>query len=182
MDCIEESYDVKVSHGVAPLGLLKNIVAIKKDGCVIELSHERYFFLTKSWTIDVCREPPHIKRTGGAVEVLKREMACAPGELRPFCQELGLIQLLIQDDGLIFAAGEKEDLASDHGKVFCSYLLIGAYLGDGEVFYRGKTYENFLVPTQNKGVYEQKNEGSLMPPPDKTVTPTPIATEAPAAI
>ena len=37
---------------------------------------------------------------------------------------------------LFFAKGEKEDLLSDHGKLYCAYTLINEYLGAGEILSR----------------------------------------------
>ena len=43
---------------------------------------------------------------------------------------------VIQDDGLIFAEGDRDNLSSDHGKTFCSYLLMKKYLNESVIFSR----------------------------------------------
>jgi len=42
----------------------------------------------------------------------------------------------IADDGLIFAEGDRDNLSSQHGQTFCSYLLLKKYLNDSTVFSR----------------------------------------------
>ena len=50
----------------------------------------------------------------------------------------------ISDYGLIFAKGEKEDLLSDHGKVYCSFLLINFYFDEEKIF----SFKDDLKTTQ----------------------------------
>jgi hypothetical protein len=51
-----------------------------------------------------------------------------------YCQKLKELEKLILDEGLIFAKGLKEDLSTDHGKVYCVYLLIQGYLREGNIY------------------------------------------------
>lgn len=145
MDCLNSSYEAKVTHKGQPFGLTKNILDIKKEECVLTIAHEKYKFIKKKWNVDVCREPVHIKKGVGAVEVIKRQGDCPEGATAGFCGELHSIRSIIQDDGLIFAEGEKEDIGTDHGRVYCAYLLINAYLGRGLVFNRNQQYDGVLA-------------------------------------
>jgi hypothetical protein len=43
---------------------------------------------------------------------------------------------VIQDDGLIFAEGDRDNLYSDHGRTYCSYLLLKKYLNESVIFSR----------------------------------------------
>ncbi len=149
MDCIQGSYDAVVEHKAAPFGLSKNILAISKSDCSISISHSKLKFMKSSWIIDVCREPVHIKIDDGGVEVLKRVDSCKNGS-SIYCKEVAKIEKILQDDGLIFAPGEKENISSDHGKVYCSYLLTKKYLREGIVFNRGKEYSGILSPNKIK--------------------------------
>lgn len=146
MECLHSKFEVSVSHKGKPFGLTKNTISIKKDDCIINVSHEKLKFMKGSWKIDVCREPIHIKKTGNGVEVVKKTANCSKGS-DAFCGELERITTNIQDDGLIFAEGEKESLTSDHGKIYCSYLLLKSYMERDIVFNRQKKYENILDPS-----------------------------------
>ncbi|PIP95247.1 MAG: hypothetical protein COW00_13935 [Bdellovibrio sp. CG12_big_fil_rev_8_21_14_0_65_39_13] len=148
--CLQNSFDVVVSHKAPPLGLSKNVLTIKKDGCVLNIEHTKWYFMKKAWLIDVCREPVHIKRNSTSVEVLKRAYACSSEDQSDFCKDYYLMRELLQDDGLIFAEGEKENLNSDHGKVYCAYVLLDAHLQKGMVLSRDQVYEGVIVPLTGK--------------------------------
>ena len=149
MDCIQGSFDAVVEHKAAPFGLSKNILSVSKSDCSITINHSKLKFIKDSWTVDICREPVHIKKDENGVEVLKREAGCRAGSSE-YCKELAKIEKLLQDDGLIFATGEKENISSDHGKVYCTYLLTKKYLKDGLVFNRGREYTGTLFPSKVK--------------------------------
>jgi len=158
LDCVKSSFDASVSHKAFPFGLSQRKIHIEKKDCVIIVEHEKLKFIKKHWEIDVCRGPVHIKEGLGAVEVLRREGVCKARE-NDFCSEFADIQKYIQDDGLIFAAGEKEDLSSDHGKLYCSFILISQYLGDGTVFSRHRMPDkNLNLLNNNQSNPENHNE------------------------
>jgi hypothetical protein len=136
MQCLNSSFSTSVSHKGKPFGLTQNVIKIGKENCVITIEHEKLKFMKKKFVIDVCRAPVHIKAGVGAVEVLKREGECDKKAKGEFCKELRFIEDIIQDDGLIFAKGEKEDIETDHGRIYCSYLLLKAYLESGRVLSR----------------------------------------------
>ena len=161
-ECINAIFESKISHEGWPWGLTKNHLTISKDKCLIVIRHEKLKFLKRKWAIDVCRGPVHIKYGVHSVDVLKRMMNCfgAAEENDEFCHKLNDLKKILQDDGLIFAKGEKEDLSSDHGKAYCSYLLIQTYLEDGIVLNRKKKYKKILETrehTATKGDVEEKS-------------------------
>ncbi|PIK13920.1 hypothetical protein [Halobacteriovorax sp. JY17] len=170
MECIQGNYDAVVEHKAAPFGLSKNILAISKSDCSITINHSKFKFMKDSWTIDVCREPVHIKKDEGGVEVLKREAGCKAGSSE-YCKELVKIEKLLQDDGLIFATGEKENISSDHGKVYCTYLLTKKYLRNGLVFNRGREYVGTLFPSKIKvnAVIDNNSNKEERPPMEQTI-------------
>ncbi|OUR96125.1 hypothetical protein A9Q84_07110 [Halobacteriovorax marinus] len=151
MECLRGNFDSKVEHKSAPFGLSKKILTLNKEDCIITVSHEKMKFLKNNWVIDVCRGPVHIKKTDGAVEVLKRADGCSAGSSK-YCKELKNLETILQDDGLIFADGEKENISTEHGKIYCSYLLVKKYLRDGFIFNRGKEYSGVLVASKIKKV------------------------------
>lgn len=132
--CLNASNEISISHKVKPFGLLQRSLSISKDRCIIDVSSTSYKFIKNSWQIDVCRSPIHIKKTDGGVEVVKKEGSCQSAPSSEFCLESKELLQLIQDDGLIFATGEKSSLADDHGKVNCVYLLLDQYMNDDRIF------------------------------------------------
>lgn len=164
-ECLMANLDSKVIHKGKPWGLGQNILKIHKTDCLIVIESERMKVLREKWVIDVCREPVHIKTGTEGVEVIKREKACVAGDRKPhkFCKTVQELDSLIQDDGLIFAEGHRETLATEHGKVFCSYLLSMAYLRDGLVFNRDTQYQDVLIKRDSSA------RGAL---PVPTVSPT----------
>ncbi|MCY4524384.1 MAG: hypothetical protein OXB84_06570 [Halobacteriovoraceae bacterium] len=144
-ECIDSIFTTEINHKAWPFGLTENKLHISKDKCQIVINHEKLKFIKKRWAIDVCRGPVHIKSGRNSEDVIKKEQECFdPQTTNEFCQELALIRKIMQDDGLIYANGEKEDMESDHGRVYCSYRLLQVYLEDGVVLNRNKDYENIL--------------------------------------
>jgi hypothetical protein len=133
--CLGSHFETIVSHKGQPFGLTETKLGISKSGCVIEINHEKLRFIKKNWLIDVCRSPVHIKTGAGAVTVLRREVDCLSEEsaVDPFCLEIEDIKRVMEDDGLIFAEGDKNNLSDPHGKVTCVVKLIQRYLNEGQV-------------------------------------------------
>lgn len=127
--CFESNFDVTVKHKGWPFGLTENVIVVRKDKCDLTFSHERMKYLKSYWHLDVCREPVHVKKGSGTVEVIKRISNCSKSSDDSFCNEMTKLKGIIQDDGLIFAKGSKEDLNSEHGRVYCAYRLMKAYVG-----------------------------------------------------
>lgn len=166
LECLDASYETTISHKGFPFGLTKNILTTSKDKCVITIHHEKLKFIKDQWVIDVCREPVHMKKGAGAVEVIKRDGVCVEGSKSSYCGEISRLKSLIQDDGLIFAEGEKEDLSSDHGKIYCAFSVIQRYLEQGIVLSRhGGTVlpipSSSPMPQSNTPVVEPKTEESV---------------------
>ena len=57
---------------------------------------------------------------------------------------------IIQDEGLIFADGARENLDADHGKVYCTFLLLSHYLNRGKSFRRDQSLKGILIENSNK--------------------------------
>ncbi|MBT6324753.1 MAG: hypothetical protein HOJ35_02190 [Bdellovibrionales bacterium] len=145
MECLKSSYTTTVKHKASPFGLLENILLLDKKGCFMSVKYSKYKYLHDKWTIDVCRGPIHIKKGDSSIEVIKKEANCSnsSGE-NNFCKSMKDISKILQDDGLIFAVGEKENINIDHGQVYCFHLLLQAYLDRGIIFSRHKEYANVL--------------------------------------
>ncbi len=120
-----------------PFGLTKTLLSFNKNLCDIKISHRKFKFMKKQWEIDVCRTPVHIKTGTDLIEVVKKGNSfCSSGATSEYCNTYKELIEIIQDDGLIFAKGEKEDLQSDHGKVYCIYTILESYLNSGTILTR----------------------------------------------
>ncbi len=148
--CLKSSFTTKVSHKSFPLGLSETVLTVSKDGCVITIEHEKLKYMKKKWVVDVCRGPIHIKYGTGSIDVFKRLGDCKGSMISDYCSNLSEIELLLQDDGLIFADGDKGNLDQDHGKIYCSYMLALSYLEKGMVFNIEQDYSNVLI----RGIYK----------------------------
>lgn len=137
--CLDSTYKMKMFQKGPLFGLLKQEFIIDKKGCLVHITHKKY--LPKEWFIDVCREPVHIKVTSATgVDVAKKESECIgvdkTKDTSDFCSQYFDLMDVIQDDGLIFAEGDRDNLGSNHGQVYCSYLLLKKYLNESVVFSR----------------------------------------------
>jgi hypothetical protein len=138
-ECLESSFNTRLIHKGPIFGLIPHELIIDKKNCHINVKYRRY--LPKEWTIDVCREPVHVKVSSATgVDVAKKSEPCVTVDKSRnnsnFCsQYFGLLDV-IQDDGLIFAEGDRDSLSTPHGRIYCTYLLLSRYLGDGVVFSR----------------------------------------------
>ena len=157
MECIDSNYTTEVKHKGQPFGLTENILKVSKDRCVVTIEHEKLKYMKNKWILDVCRGPVHVKSDKGSIEVIKRKGECLKNSKQEFCATLSSIESIIQDDGLIFADGEKEDLSSDHGKTYCAFLLMKKYLRDGMIFNKGQEYSNTLEASKIKSVVVSPN-------------------------
>jgi len=144
MECVNSSYVTTVTHKGKPFGFADNVLNIEKNGCMITISHSKIKFMNTKWIIDVCRGPVHLKMGNQSIEVIKRTSACGDNEKGEYCRNYQKLEEILQDDGLIFATGDKEDLSSPHGQIFCSYLLLKKYLEYGLIFSKEGNYNGIL--------------------------------------
>lgn len=185
-ECLNSSFETNVSHKAFPLGLTSTTLKVTKNNCVIQLDLNKLQVVNKRWLLDICRGPIHIKYGTGAIDVFKRVEDCrsitTPSD---YCRHLTELEVMLQDDGLIFAEGDKDNLKDDHGKMYCTYMLALAYLEKGMVFNKNQHYNEVLT----RGIYKAelvKPEGRpLLSLPKarktvdtKTTTPPPTAEDA----
>ncbi len=165
--CLDSSYKMKMVQKGPLFGLLKQEFLIEKKGCIVHITHKKY--LPKEWFVDVCREPVHIKVTSATgVDVAKKEAECInvdkSKDTSDFCAQYFDMMDVIQDDGLIFAEGDRDNLASAHGKTYCSYLLMKKYLNESVVFSRYTEIQDIFIE-KAKGV----QPSSILPKPEGEV-------------
>ena len=146
--CLDSSYKMKMVQKGPLFGLLKQEFFIEKKNCIIHITHKKY--LPKEWIVDVCREPVHIKVTSATgVDVAKKEAECTKKDnsrdTSDFCSQYFTMLDVIQDDGLIFAEGDRDNLNSAHGRTYCSYLLLKKYLNDSVVFSRYTEVQDIFI-------------------------------------
>lgn len=137
--CLDSHYKMKMVQKGPLFGLIPQSFEITKKDCIVHITHRKY--LPKEWIIDVCREPVHIKVTSATgVDVAKKDGECNKKDNSKdtgnFCAQYFELLDVIQDDGLIFAEGDRDNLNSNHGKTYCSYLLTKKYLDESIVFSR----------------------------------------------
>jgi hypothetical protein len=136
--CLGSSFKTKIVHKVGPFSLLKNELGLTKEVCTLNIIFKKWNLFEKKWLIDYCRMPIHIKYGNGYFDVFKREQGCNAfidkKEKPEFCRKKEELENILSDEGLIFANGIKEDISSDHGKVYCSFLILKSYLDDGIVY------------------------------------------------
>lgn len=171
-ECLDASFQTKVVHKGQPFGLAENILDIKKENCLIQMNHEKMRFLKKYWEIDVCRGPIHIKSGTGAVDVARRSGSCSRTDQSAFCEGLRELESVLQNDGLIFAAGAKEELNDPHGMVYCTYLLVQKYLREGDILSSEESSSNINLGT---GFFDEDKSKEEAP---KAPSMTPVSEEA----
>ena len=170
--CLDSNFEMTMSHRGILFGLLSQELTIDKKDCIIKVKHRKY--LPKEWVVDICREPVHIKITNPTgVDVAKKAGACDGAEpsreTENFCGQYNELMNHLQDDGLIFAEGDRDSLNTDHGKTYCVYLLLKKYLDESVLFSR---YTN--VPNIFDGV-------KIEPSPEKNDVPEEKNNEAPVS-
>ncbi len=167
--CLDANYTTKIEHRGPLFGLLPHELVLEKKNCLVKISYRRY--LPKEWVVDVCREPVHIKVSSATgVDVAKKTSDCLKADksrdTSNFCSQYFDMIDVIQDDGLIFAEGDRDSLSTPHGRTYCVYLLLERYLGDSVLFSR---YTD--VPS----IFEKAKAEAVAP----VVTPAPAQTAAP---
>jgi hypothetical protein len=165
--CLDSVYKMRMIQKGPLFGLMKHEFVINKKQCDLTITYRKYF--PREWKIDVCREPVHIKVTSATgVDVAKKTNECINNDKSrdtgDFCGQYFDLIDVIQDEGLIFAEGDRDNLESDHGKTFCSYLLLRRYLLDSTVFSRY---------TEVSEIFEGKPMSPVKVEPAPVVSPTP---------
>lgn len=131
--CLDSKVQTFIQSEGRFFGLLKSKLSINKSECTIEVKLKE--ILETKWVVDICREPIHIKVTSkGSQRVYKRAGECQAGSTTQYCVYWRELYATLQDYGLIFAQGERENIKSSHGQTYCSYLLLKEYLGKGVLF------------------------------------------------
>ncbi len=161
-ECLESSFKTQLTQRGPLFGLLPHELIVNKNNCLINVKYRRY--LPREWSIDICREPVHIKVSSATgVDVAKKIEDCIkPDKTRntsDFCGQYFALQDVMQDDGLIFAEGDRDSLSTPHGKIYCTYLLLDRYLGDGIVFSRYTDLPD-IFKKQDKQVVPEKSASS----------------------
>ena len=132
-ECLMSNFDIKLVRPLGLFGLFESKLDISQDKCNFSLYLEKYKIQKTRWSIDICRGPVHLKKGKRPVEVLKRISSCQINSSSDYCFAIKELILTLQDEGLVFAKGSREELSSKHGQVYCSYLLLKKYLERGEV-------------------------------------------------
>lgn len=149
-ECLKSSFKTEVKHEGKFFGLIKNNLIVSKQKCLFEISFKN--ILETTWKVDICREPIHIKvKSKGTESFYKRVSECTDKKSE-FCSYWDELKENMQDYGLIFASGERESLATAHGQIYCTYLLLQRYLDDGVLF---------SMHDESKNIFEKDKGASV---------------------
>ena len=130
--CFEENFDITVVNRSQYFGIIPLELKLTKDKCDLKLTHGA--FLRETVWIDICRGPIHIKlQQFGQVEVFKKTGPCDTNPSGQFCRLTRSLWEILENQGLIFAKGERANLKSPHGKTFCFKDLAKGYLDEGKI-------------------------------------------------
>ena len=188
--CLMQDFSFSIKRPSKMLDFFTPTLTLTKSAC--ELTIEQRWRWAKTWVVDVCRGPIHIKfQQFRHAAWMKKESCHGQERSDKFCQEYRKLMDLIQEEGLLYAAGERDDLQSDHGKTYCLYLLAQSYLGDGKLFSRHASYNPVLsreqgptmpgMMTPTSAVSSSTSSSSLiatqiLPQENATPTASPLAT------
>lgn len=151
--CLDAEYKTEISHQGKFFGLIKNDLKIEKSHCHIKVTYKK--ILETVWDIDLCREPIHMKITSkGSQSVYKRDGKTCDTNKSDYCRYWQELDGIIQDHGLIFAEGDREDLNSAHGQTYCVNLLLKKYLAKGFLFSKY---------SENVDIFADENESCAIP-------------------
>ncbi len=167
--CLKRDFSSKITNSDFMWGLVNYELNISKKRCVITLFQDKV--LKSEWKIDICREPIHIKAMQYFTnkEYIK-EMECNTKSKNTFCKKTAELSRLLQKEALIHAKGEREDLSSEHGQVYCLYKLINEYLLHDEIFSMNKSYENAQFHGVSFGAKTTKRMTNTFVEPTLTTT------------
>ncbi len=166
VQCLNSNFETSVKNEGKFFGLVKNDLLIKKEKCLVEVTFKG--ILETVWVVDICREPIHMKvKSKGSQSVYKRKAMCNKEDKSDYCYFRDELILNLQDQGLIFAKGLKENLSDAHGQVYCSYLLLKKYLDEGHLFSQYDKEVDLYKKGNDKGcevVKDSKPEYSTQEP------------------
>ena len=182
--CLMQDFEVSITQPSKFLQFLMPTISLKKAACELTIEKKRWKW-AKTWIVDVCRGPVHIKFQNFRSAAWMKKASCYGQEKSDqFCRGYQQIMQLIQEDGLIYAPGERDDLSSDHGKTYCLYLLAKSYLDEGKLFSRHASYNPPLTRDQAWGAPSGgtfPTGASVLETPGATVTATAALEETTAA-
>jgi hypothetical protein len=181
-ECLERVFQTKIGFKGPFFGLFNHELVVSKKHCLVTIKHKKY--LSKEWMVDVCREPVHIKVTSvTGVDVAKKEFACIkPDKSRDtsdFCAQYFELMEIIQDDGLIFAEGDRDNISTPHGKTYCSYLLLQRYLNDSMSFSRYTDVGDIFTEKMPNTLPLAQEAPMVVEPKPTEAAPAPAATTTP---
>ncbi len=174
-ECVSNSFQGSFSIEKGPFGVLPLKMSLKKNRCIIDIEYD--YLIKTHWTIDLCREPVHIKKNSwnGDGFQIRKNYPCKDDQT--YCQQVDELLSNIENEALIYAKGERETLSTDHGKFFCSYLLLKNYLKEGKVF-------SLTVPDSinifEKTLLESFGQKAEAVNPTETATPETTTTPSPS--
>lgn len=157
--CLKGDFETSVNKAIDPFGYFYKTLNVKKENCNVTIEIIKAKYLNSKWQIDICREPIHIKFGKNLQNVVRKNQNGCDNNKNEYCQTYREIKEILENNGLIYGEGIRENLSSQHGMIYCSYLLINQYLNNNIIFSYEKPLEIILDgPTFMQELSEKKGQ------------------------
>jgi hypothetical protein len=166
-DCIGASFSKNVELPKKFFGVFKRDIMMTKERCILSLRYKYSFWFSK-WEVDICRDPIHVRYENFfGPELLRKDGECEKNSQGVFCQKWKELQSIIDNELLIYAEGERDQLNSLHGTSYCLDLLFKGYLS--------KNFSFSMETLQNYNLF--KNEVIEVPLVNVISGQAPVSTD-----
>ena len=140
-DCIVANFSKQIFLPAKYLGIFKREISLAKDRCLLSLKFKSSFWFSK-WEVDLCRDPIHLRYENFlGPELFRKNTSCLKGQSDQFCDSAAKLKEVIQNELLLFAEGERDQLSTSHGTSYCLNLLFASYLEKDFSFSMESTHE-----------------------------------------
>ncbi|MDA8792728.1 hypothetical protein N9N67_05750 [Bacteriovoracaceae bacterium] len=152
--CLSSGFDEKINSKFGVFNMFSQYVFIKKTDCEVNISFHR--FLPSSYSVNYCKNLVHVKTNGFLGEDIyyRKDMSCKLKPKRPFCRAIKDLFHQIESVGLTYAKGEKTDLKTAYGKIYCINKALRQYLFKGVIL--DQSFSGKLFKFERKNTYLKK--------------------------
>ncbi len=127
-ECTSANFSKQILLPAKYLGIFKREISLSKERCLLSLKFKSSFWFSK-WEVDLCRDPIHLRYENFlGPELFRKNVSCIKGYSDQFCDSAAKLKEVIQNELLLFAEGERDQLSTSHGTSYCLNLLFASYL------------------------------------------------------